>query len=196
MAYKKPTTIKHLGESPHDKYTRIPNGFIRDTDVSANGFRVGTYLLSLSDGWEVNQRSIATATGMSRATVASGIRNLVETGWLRQVEYRSETGHVYRHEYVMHRSHRMASKSSHMEDEIARHEATHMAQNSSHTYGLKFEPSLKEQRDTGVEATPGYVMDGCGELGSGSASADAEREAAEGLAVPFVGGSGEWPAWS
>lgn len=115
MGYKKPTTIKLLGERIKREYhTRISNDLVRDPEVSANGFRVAAYLLSLDDGFRVNQRGIATGTGMTRDAVSAGIKNLVETNWLKHNEYINEgSDHVYCHEYVMHRSRRMAGKSDH-----------------------------------------------------------------------------------
>ena len=115
MGYKKPTTIKLLGERiKREHHTRISNNLIRDPEVSANGFRVAAYLLSLDDGFTVNQRGIATGTGMTRNAVSAGIKNLVETKWLKHNEYtRGDSGHVYCHEYVMHRSRRMVDKSDH-----------------------------------------------------------------------------------
>src|SRR5690349_1565432 len=128
MGYKKPTTIRLLGERiKRERHTRLPNELIRDPGLSANGFRVAAYLLSLDDGFEVNQRGIATATGLTRDAVSGGMGNLIKRGWLQHNEYCNDTGHVYRHEYVMHRSRRMAG-------------------NPDHTYGGKSGPSQKKQR--------------------------------------------------
>ncbi|MGJ6124708.1 helix-turn-helix domain-containing protein [Mycolicibacterium sp. Y3] len=116
MGYMRPTTVKLLGERPKH-HTRLPHALIRDTEVSANGFRVAAYLLSLADGWEASQRRICAATGMTRDAVSGGIKNLTTTGWLTRNEYRNENGYVYKHEYVMNRSHRMAGNPDHTPDE-------------------------------------------------------------------------------
>lgn len=176
MGYKKPTTVKLLGEHPKSEYTRLPNGLIRDPGVTANGFRVAAYLLSLGDGWEVNQRAIAAGAGLGRDAVSGGVKNLIETGWLRHNEYRNEdTGHVYRHEYVIHRSRAYGRESGPL-------------------YGRESGPSLKELKDTG-DKSPGYVGgDSVATPDSGSPDGDRKGAGIEGShrdgALP-LGGSRE-----
>lgn len=116
MAYKKPTTVRLLGERPR-RHTRLPHALIRDPEVTANGFRVAAYLLSLADGWEASQRRICVATGLTRDAVGGGMKNLIETGWLVRNEYRNENDYLFKYEYVMNRSHRMGGNPVHMDDE-------------------------------------------------------------------------------
>ncbi|MCF6387295.1 helix-turn-helix domain-containing protein [Mycobacterium sp. MBM] len=185
MAYKRPTTVKLLGDRPKH-HTRIPHGLIRDTEVSANGFRVAAFLLSLGDGWKgVSQRDIAAATGMGRDAVGGGIKNLIATGWLVHNQYRNESGHVYKHEYVMNRSHRMAGKPDHTTDEADQGTADPIWSGNPQSYGPETRPSLKEIENEapvgepssgllGGESATNEWSSGQGIAGSGSAFADRE----------------------
>jgi hypothetical protein len=107
MGYKQRTTIKLLGELPKKKYVVTPKDLLLDTGLTSDAFRVGVYLLSLSDGWEVSQRGIATALGWPRGShrPTNAIQNLVERGWLTHNEYK-DGKRIYKHEYVMNRSRR------------------------------------------------------------------------------------------
>ena len=69
--------------------------------------------MSLSDGWEVSQRSIATALGWPAKSnrVGNAMRNLAEHGWVRHNEYKSGN-RTYKHEYVMSRSRRLNAVDS------------------------------------------------------------------------------------
>lgn len=150
MAYKQPTTVKLLGDRPKH-HTRLPHGLIRDAEVSANGFRVAAFLLSLGDGWKgVSQRDIAAATGMGRDAVSGGIRNLIVTGWLAHNQYRNEAGHVYRHEYVMNRSHRMTGNPDHMTVDADEGAADLIWSGNPQSYGGKSGPSLREIEENGA----------------------------------------------
>ena len=107
MGYKQRTTIKLLGELPKKKYVVTPKDLLLDTGLTSDAFRVGVYLLSLSDGWEVSQRGIVTALGWPRGShrPTNAIQNLVERGWLTHNEYK-DGKRIYKHEYVMNRSRR------------------------------------------------------------------------------------------
>ncbi|GFG49458.1 hypothetical protein MAGR_08990 [Mycolicibacterium agri] len=177
MGYKKPTTVKLLGERiKREHHTRLPNGLVRDPDVSANGFRVAAYLLSLDDGFGVNQRGIAAATGLTRDAVSSGIKNLAATGWLRQNEYRHEdSGHVYRHEYVMHRSRRMAGNPDHMTDVTETPNDAHMAGNPDHSMAGNPDHLKRNKRDTDTEVMSG-ISNSVGGSESGAQAPSGTRQ--------------------
>lgn len=108
MGYKQRTTVKLLGERPKSKYVVIPKGLLLDGGLSSDARLVGIYLLSLSDGWETNQRLIAEALGWPTKSnrVGNAMRKLVECGWLVHNEYKSGD-RTYKHEWVMSRSHRL-----------------------------------------------------------------------------------------
>lgn len=104
MGYTERTTIELLGEHPKDNYVMVPKSLLLDRDLSADARLVGIYLLSLGNGWTVNQRAITTALGWPAGThrTTKAVQQLVERGWVRHNEYRSGR-RVFRHTYVMHR---------------------------------------------------------------------------------------------
>jgi len=72
--------IKHLGDSP---FAIIPNKIIKDKRLSANSFRLYSYLASKPENWTPNNKDIMKNIGIgSKNTLAKCWRELEETGWI------------------------------------------------------------------------------------------------------------------
>lgn len=115
MGYKQRSTIKLLGERPDkkSKYVVVPKELLLDGGLTSDARLVAIYLLSLSDGWETNQKLIAEALGWPTKSkrVGNAMQNLMERGWLGHNEYKSGN-RTYKHEWVMNRSHRLNTVES------------------------------------------------------------------------------------
>ena len=105
MGYRERSTIRLLGDSPAGKFVKVPKELLLDVGLTADARLVAVYLLSLSDGWEVSQRSIATALGFPKKSkrVGNALKLLAECGWLQRNDY-TDGNRVYKYEYVMNRS--------------------------------------------------------------------------------------------
>lgn len=113
MGYTQRTTVKMLGDRPTTNYVVIPKGLLLDKELSSDARLVCMYLLSLDDGWNVNQRGITTALGWPAGThrTTNAIQQLVKRGWVRHNDY--TTGlRVFKHEYVLHRDRRFHDDQS------------------------------------------------------------------------------------
>jgi hypothetical protein len=113
MGYKQRTTIQLLGGRPTSKYVITPQALLLDSELTSDARLVGIYLLSLSDGWEINQEQIAKALGWPTKSkrVGAAMRCLIAQGWLRHNEHKSGN-RTFRHVYVMNRSRRFNTVES------------------------------------------------------------------------------------
>ncbi|MGV0811741.1 hypothetical protein ABQF34_07230 [Mycolicibacterium boenickei] len=113
MGYKQRTTVKLLGDRPKSHYVMTPKALLLDGELTSDARLVGIYLLSLSDGWEINQEQIAAALGWPTKSkrVTNAMRNLAEQGWLLHNERKSGK-RTFKHEYVLNRSRRVNTVKS------------------------------------------------------------------------------------
>ncbi|QGJ93717.1 hypothetical protein SEA_HANNACONDA_76 [Mycobacterium phage Hannaconda] len=113
MGYMQRTTLRLLGDMPNSGYVVIPTALIRDGKLTSDARMVGAYLLSLEDGWDVSQRSIAAGLGWptNSKRVGNAMKLLIQSGWLRHNEYK-HGDRIYKHEYVMHRARRVCAPAA------------------------------------------------------------------------------------
>jgi hypothetical protein len=194
MGYKQRSTVKLLGDRPGkaDRYVVTPQALLLDTGLTADAFRVGVYLLSLSDGWEINQEQMAAALGMPTRSkrVAVAITKLTKRGWLQRTDY-GTGGRVYKTEYALHRSRRIAppydAETTSYDDGVARDADDPYDVESTPLYDVDSTSSPKYQI-TGVQQ-PGVLgsvpqADACEDLWtSAPVPAEAHHEAGEMIAV-------------
>lgn len=80
------------GPAPEDDFTLIPNSVSRSTDLPARAKVVYIFMRSHRDGWNITSTSVAHALGMNKETVANAINDLIESGHMRRIEKRAESG--------------------------------------------------------------------------------------------------------
>lgn len=80
------------GPGPEDDFTLIPNSVSRSTDLPARAKAVYIFMRSHRDGWNITTTSVAHALGMNKDTVAKAINDLIESGHMRRIEKRAESG--------------------------------------------------------------------------------------------------------
>lgn len=171
MGYTQRTTVKLLGDHPKTKYVVVPKSLLLDADLTPDARLVGMYLLSLSDGWEINQRQIAEALGWPfgshRPTKA--VQMLVARGWLRHNTYK-KGNRVFKHVYVMNRDRRFSDddSSSYESDNDADQEVPSDDDSSTYSDDDSSSPPKYQKNNTeGLAGNPSEVI---------TTSADAERE--------------------
>jgi hypothetical protein len=189
VGYKQRTTIKLLGERPKTKYVVTPKSLLLDNGLTADARLVGIYLLSLSDGWEINQQQIAQALGMPTKSkrVGNAMRNLIDRGWLRHNEHKSGN-RTFKHEYVMSRSHRFNTVEStpYETSDEAGHQLSYTV-DSTPLYTVESTPSPKYQINTDGSPRPSS------EVGRGGSSS--RSPAGTGPSDEFMGGEPWLAGW-
>lgn len=80
------------GPGPEDDFTLIPNSISRSTELPARAKAVYIFMRSHRDGWNITTTSVAHALGMNKDTVAKAINDLIESGHMRRIEKRAESG--------------------------------------------------------------------------------------------------------
>lgn len=83
--------IRH-GPAPEDHYSLIPNGLVRNPDISLPAKGLYLYLRSHREGWEMSGERIAQAVGVSRMTVNRYLVDLEEAGYLVREQTTGEDG--------------------------------------------------------------------------------------------------------
>ena len=69
-----------------DKFTQIPNEWLRDTRLSLKAIGLLAQIMSHSVGWNMSIRSLAKANGVGTDTVKSAVLELEEFGYLTRSE--------------------------------------------------------------------------------------------------------------
>ncbi|MBY0795020.1 helix-turn-helix domain-containing protein [Corynebacterium parakroppenstedtii] len=80
------------GPGPEDDFTLIPNSISRSTELPTRAKAVYIFMRSHRDGWNITTTSVAHALGMNKDTVAKAINDLIESGHMRRIEKRAESG--------------------------------------------------------------------------------------------------------
>jgi hypothetical protein len=84
------------------EFTRIPNSYVRDAQLSLAARGLLAQLLSHAPGWEVSQESLAAANGVGRDAIRSLLNELMEFGYLSRSEkrVRNSSGHLAGYVYT------------------------------------------------------------------------------------------------
>lgn len=85
--------IHKIQRADNVPFTLIQNQIVRNPAISLPGFRLITYLMSHSDGYEITYEQIERETGLGRYAINSGIKNLEELGYLRTERPKLPNGH-------------------------------------------------------------------------------------------------------
>jgi hypothetical protein len=84
------------------EFTRIPNSYVRDAQLSLAARGLLAQLLSHAPGWEVSQESLAAANGVGRDAIRSLLNELMGFGYLSRSEkrVRNSSGHLAGYVYT------------------------------------------------------------------------------------------------
>jgi hypothetical protein len=93
------STILRRGSRASDNFTSITNDALRDSRLTFKARGILAYLMSHSDGWEINVSAIARAGGCGRDAVMSGLKELREAGYLHMTQVHDEGGRMAKWEY-------------------------------------------------------------------------------------------------
>ncbi len=87
-----------------EQFTQIPNNTHQDTSLSLQARGLLGYIISLPDDWVVRPGHLAKENGIGRNTAYKIINELKESGYIIQVQNRSESGKFSTGDYLVFRS--------------------------------------------------------------------------------------------
>lgn len=90
--------IKHTLKKEKD-FVQIPNSILINPDISLKAKGVIVMMLSLPDNWSFSIEGIAGKCKESRACIASAIRELETSGYIKRKMMRGDDGRIIRMEY-------------------------------------------------------------------------------------------------
>lgn len=91
--------IYRVSKDKNNPFVVINKKFILDPQLSAKAKGILAYLLSRPDDWQVYEKEIINNFKDGRDSIRSGIKELVETGYIERKMRRSETGTFIGYEY-------------------------------------------------------------------------------------------------
>lgn len=85
-------------------FSQLPNQLILDMNLSHPAYRIVTYLFSLPDGWEVNNKDIQRRFKIkTKDTMGNYWREIIDSGWVTRERRRNEKGNIIGgYEYTIH----------------------------------------------------------------------------------------------
>lgn len=88
--------LHHRGE----RWTTVPNEVLDDPRLSFKAKGVLAFLVSKPEGWEIRSNHLATIGPDGRDAVRSGLRELVDAGYLAYEKAQDDHGHWSTHSYL------------------------------------------------------------------------------------------------
>jgi hypothetical protein len=73
-------------------FTQIPNLIISDTKIKHTAFRLYCYYASKPSGWKIRNTDIEDKLGISKDTIASANKNLIDLGWMIRFKDKNTNG--------------------------------------------------------------------------------------------------------
>lgn len=86
------TVIRRAKHDKEHPFVMVSRAMIRDKSISFKAKGLLTYLLSLSDNWQVHPRQIASEMEIGVEQIYSGIKELIEAGYCRRIQEKDNTG--------------------------------------------------------------------------------------------------------
>lgn len=84
------------------KFTQIDNRMIEDDQISAKAKGILVYLLSKPDGWQVYETDIIKSMKDGRDGIRSGLRELVDSGYINRKQKQGEDGKFNGYDYEVY----------------------------------------------------------------------------------------------
>lgn len=84
-----------------DKFTQVPNEWVRDPRISRKARGLLVELMSHSEGWVTSIEALAEGGPEGRTAISAGIKELVEAGYLIKDRLRDEQGQLGDADYVI-----------------------------------------------------------------------------------------------
>ncbi|RXJ68294.1 hypothetical protein CRV08_08570 [Halarcobacter ebronensis] len=75
-----------------NNFTQIPNLIISDTNIKHTSFRLYCYYASKPNGWKIRNADVIEKLGISKDTIASANKNLIENGWVSRFKEKNTDG--------------------------------------------------------------------------------------------------------
>ncbi|MFH8978708.1 helix-turn-helix domain-containing protein [Streptomyces sp. NPDC017890] len=97
-----PSGVIHVRTSYSGQYVVIGNHLAQHHQLSLTAIGLATHIFSLPESALVDIRTLADRFPEGRERIASGLRELEETGYLKRVRERSETGRLVTRTYAHH----------------------------------------------------------------------------------------------
>ncbi|MFH9573786.1 helix-turn-helix domain-containing protein [Streptomyces sp. NPDC017454] len=97
-----PSGVIHVRTSYSGQYVVIGNHLAQHHQLSLTAIGLATHIFSLPESTLVDIRTLADRFPEGRERIASGLRELEETGYLKRVRERSETGRLVTRTYAHH----------------------------------------------------------------------------------------------
>ena len=96
-----------------DKYTQVPNEWVRDVRLSRRARGLLVEIMSHRVGWHVSIRSLSKVGKEGRDAIQSALNELLEHGYIRRMQGRAFTGKFAEIEYELCEPRTVAGKSVH-----------------------------------------------------------------------------------
>ncbi len=95
-------SIIRTAKSREKPYVMLTRALLHDKRLSLKGKGLLSYLLSLPDDWSINVAHLCTVGPDGRDSIQSGVKELVETGYLTKTELPRENGRFSGYDYMVH----------------------------------------------------------------------------------------------
>lgn len=95
-------SIIRTAKSRENPYVMLNRALLHDTRLSLKGKGLLSYLLSLPDNWSINVAHLTKVGPDGRDSVQSGIKELVDAGYLVRTELPREAGRFGGYDYMVH----------------------------------------------------------------------------------------------
>ena len=92
-------SIFRVVKDKNNPYVMINKYALEDKNLSWKAKGVLTYLLSLPDDWQIYESEIKKHAKDGRDSLAAGIKELIENGYINRERIRDEKGHLKGYEY-------------------------------------------------------------------------------------------------
>lgn len=73
-------------------FSQIPNLIISDTNIKHTSFRLYCYYASKPNKWTIRNKDINEKLGLSKDTIATCNKNLIDNGWLKRSRCKNRNG--------------------------------------------------------------------------------------------------------
>lgn len=134
-------------------FTQVCNSWLKDTNLSAKAKGIICFMQSVSDDWEYSIGGLATQFNDGVDSIASGVRELVEAGYITWERHRDENGQLKGNDVFLHEKPER-EKASLVKNQpgkkgpnkIKTNTNKRLEQNSINTMALPPEKDLAEER--------------------------------------------------
>ncbi|WP_050069875.1 hypothetical protein [Anaerosalibacter massiliensis] len=95
-------TFQRAVKDRDNPYVMVNKSPVKDDGLSWKAKGILVYLLSLPDDWQIYESELVKHSTDGKASLNSGIKELIERGYIERIVRRNEQGHFKGYTYVVH----------------------------------------------------------------------------------------------